>query len=83
MNFLKALHTAVLRGFFNDETDAAGSSDQAVEHRQFRQFIPPLLGPESLTALIHLHQLLHCALVEINAQIQQRKSRFTADLHRR
>ena len=83
MNFKKALHTAVLQGFFNGVNDAAGSSHQAVKHRQFQQFIPPLLGPEGLTALVHLHQLLHGALVEINAQIQQRKSRFPAHLHRR
>ena len=73
----------MLQGFFYGVNDAAGSSHQAVEHRQLRQFIPPLLGPKGLTALIHLHQLLHGALVEINTQIQQRKSRFTAHLHRR
>ena len=80
---LKALHTAVLQVFFNGVTDGECSSHQTVEHRQLRQFIPPLLGPEGLTALINLHQLLNGALMEINAQIQQRESRFAAHLHRR
>ena len=78
LNYLKALHTPVLQGFFNGVTDAAGSSHQAVEHRQFRQFIPPLLGPEGLTALIHLHQLLHGALVEQLMEVYERSQALWA-----
>ena len=59
------------------------SSHQAVEHGQFREFIPPLLSPKSLSALVHLHQLLHRALMKINAQVQERERCLTTHLHRR